>query len=181
MGINEELQKLHQQQLHHDATKKEITEMQDEYQRKQEALTKREFDINQYESDLRNQKNRYDILQIELQTKERDLQDLGAQVCLDMQNLQNEQENWNEEQKQIYFDNMFKDKRLQFQREMQELNMEKNKVESVKIEQEQMTAVLNSKFEKMENDEKQLNNLKIEVENKLSIMGKKERENQLAI
>eukprot|EP00495_Collosphaeridae_sp_1-RS-2012_P001159 TRINITY_DN1234_c0_g1_i1.p1 TRINITY_DN1234_c0_g1~~TRINITY_DN1234_c0_g1_i1.p1 ORF type:complete len:79 (-),score=20.03 TRINITY_DN1234_c0_g1_i1:17-253(-) len=39
-----------------------------------------------------------------------------------------------------------------------------------------MTAVLNSKFEKMENDEKQLNNLKIEVENKLSIMGKRARE-----
>merc|ERR1719419_1334702 len=63
---------------------------------------------------------------------------------------------------------------------MQELNMEKNKVESVKIEQDQMNAVLHSKFEKLENDEKQLNNLKMEVENKLSIMGKKERENQLA-
>merc|ERR1711920_218944 len=103
-----------------------------------------------------------------------------GQIKFNMEDLQKERESWDKEQKQIYFDNMFSDKRAQLKLEMQKIEEEKGSIEQMTNKQNRMDRDLQVKIESMENTKKQLESMKLELDEQLHRLDKQRAENALA-
>merc|ERR1711920_839998 len=96
-----------------------------------------------------------------------------GQIKFNMEDLQKERESWDKEQKQIYFDNMFSDKRAQLKLEMQKIEEEKAGIEQMTNKQNRMDRDLQVKIESMES-------MKLELDEQLHRLDKQRAENALA-
>jgi len=151
----------------------------EEFHRSQSKLREKQLKNDEWESDLLKKKNDYDIIHLKQQSKERELKHLEEEIKLNMQDLQKDRESWDKEQKQIYFDNMFAEKRAQLKLEMQKIEDEKASVEEMSSKQSQMSRDLQVKMESMENTKKQFESMKLELDEQLHKIDKQRQENAI--
>eukprot|EP00495_Collosphaeridae_sp_1-RS-2012_P008725 TRINITY_DN8710_c0_g1_i1.p1 TRINITY_DN8710_c0_g1~~TRINITY_DN8710_c0_g1_i1.p1 ORF type:complete len:392 (-),score=183.93 TRINITY_DN8710_c0_g1_i1:27-1037(-) len=152
----------------------------EEYKRSQEKLSQQQLKVDEWESDLLKKKNVYDTIEINQQSKERELKHLESEIALNMKNLQMQQKNWDNEQKQIYFDMMFAEKRAQLQKEIQEFQKEKSKLDKISEEQEVVRVKLQKQVENIEDKTKQLQSMEMALDKQIHEIDKKCAENALA-
>jgi len=151
-------------------------EQREDFKRKTDMINQKELANKEFERQLRKKKNEYDMLHIKLQTKERNLKDLESELSLNMRKLQSERKAWDNEQKQIYFDQMFAEKREILIRDKRNQDREKAEIARLKSEQEMLSAELQDQLHNLENEQKQLGNMKLELKDELVSMDRKRNE-----
>jgi len=144
--------------------------------RKMEMLKTQELENARFKQDLLSKTNACAILQLELQGKELELKDIQADVNKDVTALQEERKMWDKEQKQIYFDQMFAEKREELEREKDLFEKDKRDLELKKKQEEVMQMDLIRKLQDIENEEKTLQGMKVEVSEQLIILDAKQTE-----
>jgi len=169
-AINEAIGNMEMREVKLQDEEGQLSRKWEEFNRSQEKLREKQLKNDEWESDLLKKKNDYDIIHLKQQSKERELKHLEEQIKLNMQDLQKDRERWDKEQKQIYFDKMFAEKRAQLKREMQKIEDEKASIEQLTDKQKLMSRELQVKIESM----------KLELDLQLHKIDKEREENALA-
>jgi len=178
-AINEAVINMERREVQLQDQEGQLSRNWEEFNRSQEKLREKQLKNDEWESDLLKKKNDYDIIHLKQQSKERELKHLEEQIKLNMQDLQKDRESWDKEQKQIYFDKMFAEKRAQLKLEMQKIKDEKARIEQLSSKQNLMSRELQVKIESMENTKKQFDSMKMELDEQLHKIDKERAENAL--
>jgi len=122
---------------------------------------------------LHKDKNMHDTLKLELDTKERNLKALDAQVSRNMETMQAEKSSWDKEKKKVYFERMFSEKREDLEQEKRDFEQERVNTLNIKKQQDTIKKELEDKLQAITKEQTQLQKLRQEANEQLSLLDKR--------
>jgi len=158
----------------------ELRETENDFESQSHYLQEWENRLQQERDDLQKQleesnkkSEEIDIFEMNLQEKDLQLKELEAEIKISTRNLQKEREDWDDRKKQIYFDKMFEEKRVEIEVQQQKLNKQMAEATGMKKAQELTSADLQRQLQTMDKKQSEMQKMNKELEEQLAMIDKK--------